>query len=376
MTEPTPAPALPIDLRKLSLEELRALVKDRGLPEYRWRQIARWLYDKGCASIDDMTDLSRTLRGELAREWTCSQLEVAASQKSLVDGTEKLLLRLEDGSAVESVLMPTQKRITFCVSTQVGCTLDCIFCQTGRMGFFRNLGAHEILGQVLELRRRVPDELIRTNIVFMGMGEPLHNAEELIRAIRILKDPWGLNFGPRRITVSTSGVVPGIRKLLESGIEVGLAISLNATTDVQRAKLMPRAARTPLRELLTAARDYAEKTKRRVTLEYVLLEGENDSREDADRLARMTHGGPFKINVIPYNPGAVPTLLRPNRERVDRFADWLYPLAPVVTVRWSMGPDISAACGQLKVGLEKTRAEARAEVRHASAHIQVSEVSN
>lgn len=359
-------PAL-TDLRKLSLEELRALVHDRELPEFRWKQIARWLYDKGCRSIDEMTDLSQDLRAKLALEWTVGRLEVAGSQRSAVDGTEKLLLRLEDGSAVESVLMPTAKRVTFCVSTQVGCTLDCVFCQTGRMGFFRNLGAHEILEQVLELRRRVPesDQLLRTNIVFMGMGEPLHNVDQLIRAIRILRNPWGLNFGPKRITVSTSGVLPGIRRLLESGTGVGLAISLNATTEEQRQRLMPRAAKTSISALLDAARDYAVKTDRRVTIEYVLIRGENDSPEDAERLASLLSGGPFKVNVIPYNPGATPGLFRPDRERVDAFATLLYPKAPIVTVRWSMGPDISAACGQLKVGLERSRALAQEDARAA-----------
>jgi 23S rRNA (adenine2503-C2)-methyltransferase len=260
--------------------------------------------------------------------------------------------------------MPTEKRITFCVSTQVGCTLDCVFCRTGSMGFLRNLEAHEIVEQVLELRRRVPDEKIRTNIVFMGMGEPLHNADELIRAIRVLMDPWGLNMGTRRITVSTSGVVPGIRKLAASGTEVGLAVSLNATTEESRQRLMPRAAKTPIPELMSAARDYAVRTKRRVTIEYVLIQDVNDSPQDAERLAALVRGGPFKVNVIPYNPGASPDFTRPDRERVDAFATRLHPTAPVVTVRWSMGPDIAAACGQLKVEQEKTRREAR-ETRRA-----------
>ncbi len=354
------------DLRRLTLEELRLLVAERGLPEYRWRQIARWLYARGCTSIEEMTDLSRSLREQLATEWTVGGVDVLTVQRSAVDGTQKLLLRLEDGSSVESVLMPTEKRITFCVSTQVGCTLDCAFCRTGSMGFLRNLEAHEIVEQVLELRRRVPDEKIRTNIVFMGMGEPLHNTDELIRAIRVLMDPWGLNFGTRRITVSTSGVVPGIRKRAASGTDVGLAVSLNATTEESRRRLMPRAAKTPITELMSAARDYAVRTKRRVTIEYVLIRDVNDSAEDARRLALLVRGGPFKVNVIPYNPGASPDFVRPDRERVDAFATLLHPTAPIVTVRWSMGPDIAAACGQLRVELEKTRQEAR-ELRRAEA---------
>jgi 23S rRNA (adenine2503-C2)-methyltransferase len=231
------------------------------------------------------------------------------------------------------------------------------------MGFFRNLAAHEILEQVILLRSRIPDRRIRTNVVFMGMGEPLHNADQLVRAIRVMMDPLGLNMGSRRITVSTSGVVPGIRKLAQSGLAPGLAISLNATTDELRRTLMPRAAKTPIAELMKAARDYAAKTARRVTIEYVLIRGVNDAPADADRLAGLVGGGPFKVNVIPYNPGASPDLERPHRESVDRFATLLHPKAPVVTVRWSMGPDISAACGQLKVELEKSRDEARREER-------------
>jgi 23S rRNA (adenine2503-C2)-methyltransferase len=222
------------------------------------------------------------------------------------------------------------------------------------MGFFRNLAAHEIVGQVVPLWKRIRDRRTRTNIVFMGMGEPLHNVAAVADACRILLDPLGFALGPGRITVSTAGVVPGIRKLQETGLGVRLAVSLNAATQSLRERLMPRAAQTPLPELLAAARGYAQATGNRVTLEYVLLRGVNDSDADADRLASLVRGGPFKINLIPYNPGASPDLERPERERVDAFAQRLWPRAPVVTVRWSLGPDIGAACGQLRTEVDGT----------------------
>ncbi|MDP6460752.1 MAG: 23S rRNA (adenine(2503)-C(2))-methyltransferase RlmN [Gemmatimonadota bacterium] len=335
------------DLRSLSLAELQAAVSGLGLPEYRFRQIARWLFDRTATSFDEMTDLSLDLRAKLDRRFRLDELTTAAHRVSKVDGSEKFLFRLEDGASVESVLMTAARRITLCVSTQVGCTLDCVFCQTAGMGFERNLNQHEILGQILPLWRRVRDRKIRTNIVFMGMGEPLHNVDALLRALRILQSPLGLNFGPRRLTISTAGVLPGIRKLAASGVGVGLAISLNATTEEVRARLMPRAARTPIPDLMKAAAAYARDTKRRVTVEYVLIRGINDSDADAKRLMALVRNGPFKVNLIPYNPGASPELKRPDRARVDEFATILLPGSPAVTVRWSMGPDISAACGQL-----------------------------
>jgi 23S rRNA (adenine2503-C2)-methyltransferase len=336
-------------LRALGLDGLRELVVSRGLPEYRFRQIARWLFDKGAETFDEMTDLPNELRGDLARDYDLGSVALVSRQDSRVDGSSKYLFRLRDGGAVESVFMPTEKRVTLCISSQVGCTLDCVFCQTGRMGFRRNLEAHEIVEQIVPLWRRVRGSRTRTNIVFMGMGEPLHNVREVILACRLVGDALGFHLGPKRITVSTAGVVPGIRRLAESGLGVRLAVSLNATTQSARERLMPRAAKTDLRELLRAARDYGERFRDRVTVEYVLMHGLNDTPEDADRLIALVAGGPFKINLIPYNPGASDDLVRPTPADVDRFARRLLPRAPAVTVRWSLGPDISAACGQLCV---------------------------
>jgi 23S rRNA (adenine2503-C2)-methyltransferase len=336
-----------VDLRRFSLPELEAAVLEEGLPAFRYRQMARWIYDKAAVSIDEMTDLSLELRQRLSTRYEIRPLEVATEMASRVDGTRKFLFRLADGLSVESVLMPMEKRTTLCISSQVGCTLDCVFCLTGKMGFLRNLEPWEILGQVLPLWRRIRAERRRTNVVFMGMGEPLHNADAVIAACRLLTDPLGLDLRPRGITVSTAGALAGVRKLQESGLRVRLAVSLNATTQEARERLMPRAAKVPLKDLIAAARQYAEATGDRTTMEYVLMRGVNDHPEDADRLGRLLGGGPFKINLIPFNPGVSGELTRPDREAVDAFARRLYPQAPVVTVRWSMGPDISAACGQL-----------------------------
>lgn len=341
-----------IVLRRLDLDGLREFVRSRGLPEYRYRQMARWLFDKAVDSVDEMTDLSRELRAGLAKDCEVGGLEVMTTRRSAVDASSKWLFRLPDGGSVESVLMPTERRVTLCISSQVGCTLDCVFCQTGRMGFVRNLAPHEIVGQVLPLWKEIRDRRTRTNVVFMGMGEPLHNAPAVIDACRLLVDPLGLDLSPKRITVSTAGALAGMRKLAESGLGVRLAVSLNAPTQELREALMPKAAQVPVKELLRAARDYAHAVRNRVTLEYVLMREVNDTPAHADRLARLVKGGPFKINLIPYNPGAAPELERPDRERVDAFASRLHPQAPVVTVRWSMGPDISAACGQLRTEVE------------------------
>ena len=353
------------DLRDLPFPELEAAVRRRGLPAYRYRQIARWLYDKAVEDIEEMTDLSRELRSELARDFEIGALPVVTRRQSQVDGSSKWLFALPGGGSVESVLMPTARRVTMCISSQIGCTLDCVFCQTGRMGFTRNLTPAEIVGQVLPLWREIRDRSVRTNIVFMGMGEPLHNAEAVIEACRRLTDPLGLRLGAKRITVSTAGALAGLRKLQDSGLGVKLAVSLNATTQELRERLMPKAAKVGLRELVAAARTYAERTGTRATMEYVLLKGVNDRREDADRLGKMLRGGPFKINVIPYNPGASESLERPSVEDVDRFAQWVWPNAPVVTVRWSMGPDIAAACGQLRTEVLADTKKAAPETRAA-----------
>ncbi len=261
--------------------------------------------------------------------------------------THKFVLELADGERVECVAMRSARGLTMCVSSQVGCALKCSFCATGLMGLKRQLTAGEIVAQVIAMgdHDRWTDD--HFNVVFMGMGEPLANYGPVLDSVRILNDPLGLNLGVRRITVSTSGIVPQIRRLAEEGLAVGLAISLHATTDAQRDELVPLNRRWPIRELLDAARDYGRTTGRRVTLEYTLIAGVNDGPEDADRLAAFARALPSKINLIPYNP--VPGLpwRRPDPQSVERFAESLYPRAPAVTVRRTMGGEIWAACGQL-----------------------------
>jgi 23S rRNA (adenine2503-C2)-methyltransferase len=282
---------------------------------------------------------------------------------SRLDGTRKYLFGLDDGESVESVLMRTGKRITLCISTQVGCPFDCAFCRTGQMHFRRNMTAGEILDQICYLRHECQEEAEKVNIVFMGMGEPLLNLDNLARVIETLNSPEGLSTGSRRITVSTAGLPIPIRKLADRGLKCSLAISLNGATDAMRRRLMPALTAHTIKDILDAARYYYKKTKRRVTLEYVMLEGVNTSHEDALALSKLTTGQPFKINLIPYNLGVPPdssdrttggsaggkqTLFKPaSEETIDQFVQWLLPKAPAVTVRRSRGADIEAACGQL-----------------------------
>jgi 23S rRNA (adenine2503-C2)-methyltransferase len=319
----------------------------RGVPGYRAGQIYAWVYQKHHRGPQGMTNLPAALRQQLGEVCELGLPRVASVLETPDRQTHKLVIELADGAHVECVSMRTERRLTFCLSSQVGCALKCSFCATGLMGLKRNLTAGEIVAQVVtmgDLHRWKDD---RFNLVFMGMGEPLANYEPVIESIRIMHDPHGLNLGARRITVSTSGVVPHVRRLAEEGLAVGLAVSLHATTDELRDRLVPINKRWPLRELLAAARDYGQRTGRRVTLEYTLLAGVNDRPEDAQRLAAFARQLPSKINLIPYNP--VPGLpwQRPTPESVQGFADRLYPIAPAVMVRNTLGGEIWAACGQL-----------------------------
>ena len=328
----------------------RARLADRlaglGVPGFRADQMYSWVYRKHERDAGRMSNLPAALRREI--DAVCDLRLPATSVHSSKDGTtHKFVLQLADGARIEAVSMRTSRRLTFCVSSQVGCALSCRFCATGLMGLLRNLQAHEIVAQVVTMGDFLKWQDDRFNIVFMGMGEPLANLPAVSEAIRILHDERGLNLGARRITVSTSGLVPQIREMAAMGLQVGLAVSLHATTDALRTELMPVNKRWPLEELLEAAADYGRTVGRRITLEYTLLGGVNDSAEDADRLAAFARRLPSKVNLIPYNP--VPGLhwKRPTPEAIDAFAARLYPHAPAVTVRNTMGGEIWAACGQL-----------------------------
>ncbi len=331
----------------LGRARLAEMLARRGVPPYRAAQLYSWVYRKHVLDPARMTNLPRTLREGLPEVCDLS-LPACASIHHSGDGlTHKFVLRLADGHRVECVSMRTERRLTYCISSQAGCALACAFCATGLMGLLRNLRAEEIVSQVFLMQEHNGWRDRRFNLVFMGMGEPLVNYGPVMEAVRILHDPLGLEVGARRVTLSTCGIVPQMDRLAEEGLPLGLALSLHATTDELRDRLVPVNARFPLAQLIPAARRYGERSGRRVTLEYILLAGVNDRREDAERLARIARGLPSKINLIPYNP--VPGLpwKRPAPEAVQAFAEWLYPRAPAVTVRQTLGGEIWAACGQL-----------------------------
>ncbi len=340
------------DLVGLLLTEVETLMGELGQPRYRGRQVFHWVHARRAADMEAMTNLSRTLRAALTSRARVSRPVVAGLQCSL-DETRKYLIRLADGEEIESVLIPDEDRLTACISTQVGCPLACRFCLTGLMGLRRNLRAGEIVGQLLGLQDSLGQGERISNIVLMGMGEPLLNFPQVERALRILCDEHGSKFSPRRITLSTAGHVPGIQKLAASGLNVNLAVSLSATTDDMREQIMPINRRWPIAELLKACRVYPMPNRRRLTFEYVMLDGVNDSRDDAKRLVGLLRGIRCKINLIPFN--AVPDLPdKPSpRERVEAFQEILQNAGLTATIRESRGWDISAACGMLRTEKEK-----------------------
>jgi 23S rRNA (adenine2503-C2)-methyltransferase len=347
LDRPEPRP----DLRSLPQEHLAKLVSLLGERPFRARQLYRWLQQKGAASLDELSDVPRTLRDALAERTTLTTLERATEQRS-TDGTIKWTWRTHDGKLVESVYMPEPDRRTLCVSSQVGCAVGCTFCLTGMMGLARNLTPGEIVEQVHRANRRIvelgegegPRPL--TNLVFMGMGEPLANYRSLKVALDLLLSEDGPNFSHRHVTVSTSGLVPVMRRLGEE-TPVKLAVSLNATTDAQRDALMPINRRYPLAQLLEACRTFPVRNGRRITFEYVLLGGVNDSLEDAARLAQLVRGIPTKVNLIPYNANPGLPYSAPAPERVLEFQEALAARNLTAVVRKNRGRDISAACGQL-----------------------------
>jgi len=339
------------DLRGLPRSAVEALVAALGERPFRARQLFRWLHRKGAASLDEATDLPRSLREGVAARCLLTTLERANEQRSS-DGTIKWTWRTRDGKLVESVYMPEADRRTLCLSTQVGCAVGCTFCLTGTMGLARNLSAGEIVDQVHRANRRLIELGVAdgprplTNLVFMGMGEPLANYPSLKVALDLLLSEDGPQFSQRHVTVSTSGLVPMIRRLGEE-TPVKLAVSLNATTDAQRDALMPINRRWPLADLLAACRAFPTRNGRRITFEYVLLGGVNDTPEDARRLAGLLRGIPAKVNLIPYNANPGLPFEAPPAERVVEFQETLAARHLTVVVRKNRGRDISAACGQL-----------------------------
>ena len=327
--------------------ELEDLAESLGAPRYRGRQIATWLYARGATDIGAMSDLPRDLRETLARQAEIGLPEIERRTPSQ-DGSQKLVLKLRDGSRIQSVLMPDDDRLTLCVSTQVGCGFGCAFCFTGTMGLERNLTAGEIVGQVLVARRKLEAGARITHIVYMGMGEPLANYAATIQSLRLLTDPKAFAFSPRRITVSTVGLVSGIERLAKENLKVNLAISLHATSNQIRDRIMPVNKGFAIEELLEACRGFPVAFRQRITFEYVLLERVNDSAEDARRLVRLLKGIRAKINLIPFNDWEGSGFQRPALQRILAFQSILLEEGIRTTVRWSKGEDIGAACGQLK----------------------------
>lgn len=343
-------PGRRVSLLGLTSEEMR--LEDgplRDLPAFRARQVARWIHEAGETSFASMTDLPVQMRRDLAAHYTLSPHQVLSMKRSAGDEAVKFLLGLEDGRRVETVLIQTPARRTICVSSQCGCAYGCLFCATGSMGAGRNLTAGEIISQVMTVRRFLSETNAPAgqNIVFMGMGEPLANIDALIRVLRLMQGGEGTALGNRRITVSTVGLPDGIRRLADEGVRVRLAFSLNATTDETRSRIMPVNRRHPFRGVIAALRDYQERQRSRVTLEYVLLDGINDSRPDAVRLAGFAARHRFRVNLIAYNPHPASPFKPTPAPRIRRFAAAMSPIAPTVTLRYSKGRDILAACGQL-----------------------------
>lgn len=370
------APPLKTDLKNLTLPALEKFLQGQGKERFRATQIFKWIYQHDASTFEEMTNISKVLRAELAETAFISNLEPEAIEEGK-DGTRKYLFNLGDGNAVEAVLIPIEGRNTLCISSQAGCAMGCEFCLTGTFKLTRNLTTAEIVNQIMAVKRDLasnpptlptvagnslqafddgeegeedlpesPAEI--RNIVMMGMGEPLHNLDNVIPAIRIMIDGNGLQFSNRRVTVSTCGLVPEMERLGREIPNVNLAVSLNATTDELRNRIMPINRRYPIRELLKACKEFPLPGRRKVTFEYVLLGGLNDTLEDAKRLLRLISDIPNKVNLIPFNEHEGCDFRAPTRAAIDAFHKYLIDRHVTVITRDSRGGDISAACGQLK----------------------------
>ncbi|MCC7185095.1 MAG: 23S rRNA (adenine(2503)-C(2))-methyltransferase RlmN [Acidobacteria bacterium] len=339
------------DFSEYERPELEAVAVGLGLPAFRGRQLFQWIHQRDVTSFAAMTDLPAAVRTSLASSAVVSEPALETKQVSS-DGTTKFLLKLADGRRIEAVYIPDTPNQTFCISTQVGCAMACGFCLTGKMGLIRHLTAGEISGQVRVLARETGLRTSAFNIVLMGMGEPLHNYDATMKALRIISDEQGLAVAPRRVTLSTVGLVPAIERLAQEEIMPNLAISLHATTDEQRNALVPINKKYSLDQLMDACRNFPLRRRGRITFEYVLLNEVNDTPDDARRLARMLDGIQGKVNLLPLNEAEGITFTRPSDERVNTFARILSEHGVTVSVRKSRGRDIRAACGQLLVERE------------------------
>lgn len=335
-----------IDLKNLSPSELIEFLASFGKERYRSTQMLRWLYQQGVQSFEEMTNLSKRFRQELSQISFISLLRPVCVEKA-GDGTKKFLFQLEDGNRIESVLIPDKTRLTLCVSTQVGCAFGCRFCLTGKTGWKRDLKVSEILNQILAVRKMLPEKTSITNIVLMGMGEPLANYQNTLKASALMAHPDAFRFSSRRITLSTVGLLPELEEVLKEKTPFRLAISLNASDEETRTYLMPVNRRYPLSEVLALCREFPLQGRIRITFEYVMVEGINDSCRDAKRLLRILKGIPSKVNLIPLNEAPEIPFRKPSEERIKRFQEILMQGGLTAIVRNSKGLEISAACGQL-----------------------------
>ena len=331
----------------MNLPELTALLGAAGFPAFRAKQVYHWLYRHAALSFDEMNNVAKDVRAWLTEHCVVGHPEIAEIRGGAEDGSQKILFRLRDGKIVESVLMQDRDWQTLCLSSQVGCAVACTFCMTGFGGFRRHMTKGEILSQYLLAKRLVNKGVAPRNIVFMGMGEPMLNLDQVIPALQLLIDNEGIDVSPRRITVSTSGILPGIERLGQADTGVNIAISLNASNNEFRNQIMPINKAYPIEALLAACNAFPLKSRRRITFEYVLLGGMNDKRENAKELAALLRGLPCKVNLIPWNPDAHLPYQRPSEESVRRFQQYLLDQNYTVSVRYSKGMDIGAACGQL-----------------------------
>jgi len=343
------------DIKSLDLAALEAFVVDLGEKPSTARRVWKWIWQRGATSFHQMEGVTKRFR-ELLDERAYLPFLTPDLVLRSDDGTTKFLWQLEDGQRIESVLIPDEDRLTLCVSSQVGCAMACAFCLTGDLGLRRHLKPSEIANQPMQVQRQLPDGVRITNLVFMGMGEPLHNLTHLVPALRVCLDDDALNFSHRRVTVSTVGVIPKMAELA-AALPVNLAVSLNASTDAQRREIMPITRKYPLDDLMQACREFPLPRHKRITFQYVLMAGFNDTLEDAERVYQLLRGVPAKVNLIPYNENPDRDILRPSDDTVKSFQHYLMGKGMNCAVRTTRGVDISAACGQL--GKARQQAEER-----------------
>lgn len=335
-----------INLNEYTLEELERYIDELGEKKFHAKQIFKWLHREKVDSIDLMTDISKSLRDKLKENTYILRLSVLKAQESKKDGTIKFLIELPDNCAIESVFMKYNHGNTICVSTQVGCKMGCKFCASTKAGYERSLLASEIEGQIIAVEKYTGERI--SNVVYMGIGEPLDNYDNVVKSVRLINYPLGLNIGARHISLSTCGIVPNIYKLADENIQCTLSISLHSTTDEERRKIMPIANKYSIKELLEACRYYIKKTGRRISFEYALIDGVNDTKEVAIELSKLLRGMIAHVNLIPVNEIKNGVFSKPKEKNIELFMNTLNSAGVVTTVRRELGSDIDAACGQLR----------------------------